>query len=299
MTALTRLFDLADGRAHKALELVVDEEVISLLQARQAETEPRAGSVVPGGLAEDDLIRLRARVGRLDDNGLYLADVARALIDPDHVAVRERAEQARTRILQHPEPIPGVAELGTRLVSDSYLAGKLGEENRAECLDKLMSIANDVREVATTRKDALIGIRNLVADLPVDVQRQVFGTAKGFAVGDQDGSHLDDQLTGTPHPLSSFKISGGSASLRGEALLLAAASATTPKNMHGFAGRPSVCSPARTPLTFMLRQSRSADLRKASPLMSTPTFWRHTGISMCVKPARCCAYGIPIATGIP
>ncbi|MFF0012558.1 hypothetical protein [Streptomyces sp. NPDC005374] len=229
MQALTRLFDLADGGAQKALQLVVDDKVISLLQARQAETEPRAGSVVPGGLAEDDLIRLRARVGRLDDNGLYLADVARAVIDPDHVAVRERAEQARARILRHREPKPGIAEFGTRLVSDSYLVGKLGEESRTECLDKLMSIANDVREVATTRKDALIGVRNLVVDLPVDVQRQVFGTAKGFAVGDQDGSHLDDQLTGTPHPLSSFKVSGGSASLRGEALLLAVASATTPE----------------------------------------------------------------------
>lgn len=228
MTALTRLFDLADGGAQKALELVVDEQVISLLQARQAETETRAGSVVPGGLAEEDLVQLRVRVGRLDDNGLYLADVARALIDLDHVAVRERAEQARARILRHPAPKPGVAELGTRLVSDSYLVGKLGEESRAECLDKLMSIANDVREVATTRKDALIGVRNLVVDLPVDHQRQVFGTAKSFAVGDHDGSHMDDQLTGTPHPLSSFKFSGGSASLRGEALLLAAASATTP-----------------------------------------------------------------------
>ncbi|MEW1828280.1 hypothetical protein [Streptomyces sp. NPDC088196] len=229
VTALTRLFDLADGRAQKALELVVDDQVISLLQARHAQTEPRAGSVAPGGLAEDDLVRLRTRVGRLDDNGLYLADVARALIEPDHVAVRERAEQARTRIVRRPAPTPGVAQLGTRLVSDSYLVGKLGEESRSECLDKLMNIANDVREVSMARKDALIGVRNLVVDLPVDVHRQVFGAARDFVAGGQDGSYLDDQLTGTPHPLSSFKLSAGSASLRGEALLLAAASATTPE----------------------------------------------------------------------
>ncbi|MDQ0750406.1 hypothetical protein QF034_004637 [Streptomyces africanus] len=229
MTALTRLFDLAEGGADKALELVVDDEVVSLLAARKEGVPPVSRSAAGDALSEGDLNELRTRVGRLDDSGLYLADVARSLVDPGHDAVRKRAEQARDRILQRPDPEPGRAEFGTRLVPDSYLLGCLDAQVRTVCLDKLMAIASDGREVATTRRDALIGIRNLVVDLPADLQRQVFDKAQGFVLGQQDGSYLDDEATGTPHPLSSVKISMGSASLRGEALLLAAASATTPE----------------------------------------------------------------------
>ncbi|WP_406414703.1 hypothetical protein [Streptomyces sp. NBC_01614] len=119
MKALTRLFDLAEGGAQKALELVVDDEVISLLAARHERAEPVKGSDLSDSLAEEDLIELRTRVGRLNDGGLYLADVARALVDPGNAAVRKRAEQARDRIVQRPDPEPGHAEFGTSLVPDS------------------------------------------------------------------------------------------------------------------------------------------------------------------------------------
>jgi hypothetical protein len=47
-----------------------------------------------------------------------------------------------------------------------------------------------------------------------------------FVLGQNDGSHLDE-LTGTPHPLSWFKISMGTASLRGAGLRLSVAAAVT------------------------------------------------------------------------
>ncbi|MEU6312866.1 hypothetical protein [Streptomyces sp. NPDC047014] len=227
--ALARLFDLAEGGAHRALELVVEDEVVELLAARQEDAEPVGGADGPEAVAPDGWAELRARVGRLDDQGLYLADVARTLVDPGHPAVRQRAEQAKDRILQRPDPEPGHTAFGTRLVTDAYLVGSLDAASRTACLDKLVAVATDAREVAATRRDALVGVRNLVVDLPVDVQRRVFETAKGFVRGEQAGSHLDGEVTGTPHPLSSFKISMGSASLRGEGLLLAAGSASTPE----------------------------------------------------------------------
>ncbi|WP_244317341.1 hypothetical protein [Streptomyces bauhiniae] len=229
MPALTRLFDLAEAGAHKALQLVVDDEVISLVAAPEERTEPVMASVAREALTEEAMAELRARVGRLDDNGLYLADVARSLADPGHPAVLQRAEQARDRILRRPDPVPGVAEFGTRLVSDSYLVRCLDTEVRTACLDKLMAVASDAGEVAASRRDALIGARNLVADLSADVRCRVFDTAKAFVLGGRDGSYLDDEVTGTPHPLSAFKVFNGSASLRGEALLLASVSATSPE----------------------------------------------------------------------
>lgn len=210
--ALTRLFDLADGGADKALKLVVEDEVVKLLTERE------------------DLAALRARVSQLDDKGLYLADVARMAIDPGHPAVRVNAEQARDRILRRPAPDPGRAGLGTRLVEDSYLVGSLHINARKTCLERLMDIAADPREIAMARKDAITGARNLVIDLPVDVHRQTFLLAKEYALGKRDGSYLDGEVTGSPHPLSSFKISGGSASLRGKGLRLAEVSATDPED---------------------------------------------------------------------
>ena len=47
-----------------------------------------------------------------------------------------------------------------------------------------------------------------------------------FVLGQKDGSHLDE-LTGTPHPLSWFKISMGTASLREPAFRLSVAAAVT------------------------------------------------------------------------
>ncbi|TKA08478.1 hypothetical protein FCI23_27570 [Actinacidiphila oryziradicis] len=77
-------------------------------------------------------------------------------------------------------------------------------------------------------------------------------------LGERKGSHLDDELTGTPHRLSSFKISMGSTSLRGPALLLAAASATTPEE-HAW---------ARDQAIILLRSEDAADVHAAAQVLS-------------------------------
>ncbi|MET9698200.1 hypothetical protein ABZY31_14920 [Streptomyces sp. NPDC006529] len=257
LAALTRLFDLADGGAQKALELVVQDEVIEML----AERQPHAG--LPAGKADHDLPEaglraLRSRIGHLDDKGLYLADVARSLVDPEHRAVRERAAQACVRIRQRPAPTPGVASFGTRLVTDAYLVTSLDEDDRTLCLMKLLDIARDAREVAMSRRDALDGARNLVIDASAEVRQQVFRSAQSFVQGEQEDSYLDGEMTGRPHPLSSVKISMGSASLRGAALLLAFASATGP------ADQAWVCAQAIS----LLATEDTADLHAAATALS-------------------------------
>lgn len=64
-----------------------------------------------------------------------------------------------------------------------------------------------------------------------DVKQETFAISTAFVLGEHDGSHLDD-LTGNPHPLSALKISMGTASLRGDGLQLAAASAITTKQQE-------------------------------------------------------------------
>ncbi|MEN8651692.1 hypothetical protein ABCR94_13960 [Streptomyces sp. 21So2-11] len=225
MKALTRLFDLADGGAQTALGLVADTKTLQFLTG-QADSAKQPGSS-PDVLSASEQSELRNRVARLDDAGQYLADVARCQIDPTHPTTRQRAAQARDRILQRPQPEPGHAELGSQLVSDSYLASCLDEDDRKSCLEKIMAIASDAREVSGTRQDALTGALNLVIGLPASTQEQTFRATKSFVLGEQNSSYLDDEVTGTPHPLSSFKVSMGPASLRGHALKLAHASATT------------------------------------------------------------------------
>ncbi|WP_392872696.1 hypothetical protein [Streptomyces sp. LN499] len=228
-TALTRLFDLADVGAQKALELVVEDKVIGLLIEQKDDAQASEGAP-DHHFSGDDLNALRARVGHLDDSGRYLADVARLLVDPLHPAVRERAEQACERILQRPDPVPGRTSFGTRLVPDSYLANSLDSGLRLQCFEKLMTIAGDSREVALTRQDALTGGCNLITDLPVEVRQETFRATKCFVLGEQSPSYLDDEVASTPHRLSSFKLSMGSASLRGKGLLLALATATSPED---------------------------------------------------------------------
>jgi hypothetical protein len=227
MTALTRLFDLAEHDAHKALELLASHRVLGLLGARSHRNDRLGEQGGPGLLTDDEQTVLRARAIQLAQQGGYLTDVVCSEIDPTHPSVRDRAEQARDRILNRPAPEPGHAELGTAMVTDSYLASSLADEDQEACLRKLLDVAGDPREVASTRQDALVGASNLVIEQSPDVKHETFQKSLAFVLGEQDGSHLDDELTGESHPLSSFRFNGGPASLCGHGLRLAAASATT------------------------------------------------------------------------
>jgi hypothetical protein len=217
--ALMRLFDLAENDAHKALGLAVDNRVLGLVKGRAE----------PGGLALPQLSaaereELRSRALRLAAHDLYMTDVLRYELDPGDPAVQENALRARDRILARPDPEPGHTEFGSGMVTDAYLVGVLGADDRRACLEKLLCVAEDSGEAATIRQDALAAARNLVIGEESFVKSTVFRRSQEFVNGQRDGSAHDD-LAGPPHPLSALQISIGTATLRGHGLGLAAAAA--------------------------------------------------------------------------
>lgn len=227
-TALTRLVDLASFDAQPAQKTLVRDEVLALMSVRDDERNLPPG--VRDCLPAEERVSLRDRVVAMVEDGRYLADIVLESIDPGHVLVQERARAARDKILARPDPDPGHVAFGTALVQEAYLASLLPPVEARACLDKLMAVASDPREVASNRQDALMGARNLVLAQPPDVRADIFKQAQSFANGDSDGSALDD-LTGKPHPLSAAKINMGTASLRGDGLKLAHAAADHP-NQH-------------------------------------------------------------------
>jgi len=227
-SALTRLFDLAEQGVQKALELLVGDELTGLIRTAEGDPLPAKGS----GLSQQDLVELCGRIGGLDDKGLYLADVARALFEPDHPKVLQRAEQARDRILQHPTPTPGAFDIGTSLVPDSFQvtrARALPDPDRKACLERVLAIAGDAQEIVLTRQDALMAAKNLVASRPEHERQRTFKAVIGLVRGEHTESRLSEVLTDSPHPLSAFRLKVESVSLRGPALLLAQAAASDPE----------------------------------------------------------------------
>jgi hypothetical protein len=226
VAALARLLDLARYGVRAAQKTLVRDEILALLSGRGDNLPPGSTAV-----AEADRRSLCDRVVELTKQGCYLADVALSALDPEHPLVRDRAHQARSRILERPDPDPTHIGFGTSLVRDAYLASILPSEQTQACLTKLMTVAADAREAASNRQDALTAARNFVLEQARPLKAETFTFAKAFVTGEHDGSHLDE-LTGKPHPLSAFKVSMGSASLRGHGLRLAHASATTADDLQ-------------------------------------------------------------------
>lgn len=220
MSALARLFDLAQCGARPALNLIADDRVLHLLGKPEEGVEEHASPLSPQQIAD-----FYDRVVMLAENDQYLAAAALVSLQPHHEVVITRAKQAMDRIPMREEPNPTSTSLGTAMVTDSYLVSCcLSTEEQYQCLEKLLAVAKDTREPASNRQEALVGVRNLVISQPPARKHQVFEESKSFVLGELDGSHLDE-WTGEPHPLSTFKINLGSGSLRGSGLRLAVASA--------------------------------------------------------------------------
>ncbi|MFC9394595.1 hypothetical protein ACFTWS_15765 [Streptomyces sp. NPDC057027] len=223
--ALTRLFELAGHGVQKASSLITEDTVLQLLRAGSHRDTDAAQTVSPGPVTEGQRRALRMRAAEFVEEKTFLGDVILAELDPSHPSVREQANHARDRILGRPDPDPHRVGFGTRMVPDSFLVCFLDEEDRNRCLAKLLEVADDPREAASNRQDALTGARNIVIQQTTAVRSTTFQFSKAFVLGERDGSHLDGTVTGKPHPLSSIQISSTSASLRAKGLYLAVASA--------------------------------------------------------------------------
>ncbi|MBD0669195.1 hypothetical protein BU198_00300 [Streptomyces sp. CBMA156] len=225
VTALMRLFDLADQGVDHALELILDIRVLSLLGAPSIQ---RMGPHLSGRyeiLPAEIRQALDVRLRDLSGCGHYLVPLIHDEFDPDSSEVLFRRQEAMDRILNRPPPDPNRVEFGTALVSDSSLVSGLGADDRNRCLAKLLAVAEDSREMASNRREALIAARNLVLDKELETS-DAFAVAKSCVLGTGGGSRFDEWER-EPHPLSSFKMNMGSGSLRGCGLRLAAAAVST------------------------------------------------------------------------
>ncbi|MFJ9547461.1 hypothetical protein [Streptomyces erythrochromogenes] len=207
--AITKLLDEAERDSYDAMAALGQSRWVRIL------TSPSSP------LTATEQAACQTRLVALADDNSSPAVLALSQVLPDHPTVQAAAQEALERILFRPEPDPHTTSIGDGLMSDAFLVCHLDESSRRRCADRLTEIASDRREIADARRSALIGLRNLVADLPQADRTAIYHQAKPFILGEQDGSHLDSEMTGTPHPLSAVRISFGTASLRGPALKLA------------------------------------------------------------------------------
>jgi hypothetical protein len=247
-TATRRLFDLAEVGTHEALNTLRDESLLTSL----VEATKRHDPTFLGQLLE----RLRAMAA----SGRYEAVIGLAILSGSEPLVLAQATAARDRFLTRIEPDGQSAGFNSNMISDSYLATFLAPEDRLACLDKALLVAENDREVAMIRNDALVAARNLVRGISEETRVLVHARARPFALGSKDGSWLDDQTT-NPHPLSAFKVDFGSASLRSGGLNLSARTAFTDDD------RDWVTQQA----LGMLRQTDPSDVRAAALVLARQT----------------------------
>lgn len=220
--ALGRLFDLAGVGSIDALQALNRQAVLKHLE------EPGDGSASAEGLSRDQRNHYRRAIVALDEAGQQLATVAACSLGIKTTRTTERVRLAAERLRSRPAPDPSMFSVGDQMVSDSYLVSVLAPEEASACLARVMQAAEDRGEAAPNRLSALIAARNLVRSVDETTQADIFERTKAFVSGWQDGSHLDDFIT-NPHPLSTFRISLGPSTLRGEGLALAAAAAANPQ----------------------------------------------------------------------
>ena len=136
------------------------------------------------------------------------------------------AERAADRLASTPAGTPGSASLLVHFAGDAALVTILDPADIDRALGGLLRLAADPLHLAATRQQALDAASVLVAAETGDSlgrQRlsEVFDLACEYARGEHDGSAMDE-LTNSAHPLSSWRIDMGDATLVADGLHLAA-----------------------------------------------------------------------------
>jgi len=223
--ALERIVDLAEAGAHEALGELPSERFLKFLRDPSPAHDGSPPSATP--LTTSQRVRLRERLQTIAASGRsYQAGIAVASLGQNDPSTTERAQQARDRLLERPEPDGKTHTLGGQIVPDSYLVTFLSPADQQQCLSKLLVVASDRREAAQNRQDALTAVTNLIPSQDDEVKMAVHQRSRAFVTGDEDGSALDAETT-NPHPLSSSRVDLGSVSLRAKGLRLAVRSALT------------------------------------------------------------------------
>ena len=136
------------------------------------------------------------------------------------------AERAADRLASSPAGTPGSASLLVHFARDAALVTILDPEDIDRALCGLLRVAADPLHLPATRQQVLDAASVLVAGETGDsLGRQrlsdVFNLACEYARSEHDGSAMDE-LTSSAHPLSSWRIDMGDATLVADGLHLAA-----------------------------------------------------------------------------
>ena len=136
------------------------------------------------------------------------------------------ATDAAERLAAPPKGMPGSASLLVGFPGDAGLVTILDRSDIDVALNGMLTAAADRLHLSATRQQALVAASILVAGDSGDRLgsarlSEVFDLACEYARGEHDGSAMDD-LAGPAHPLSSFRINMGAATLAADGLCLAA-----------------------------------------------------------------------------
>jgi uncharacterized protein YutE (UPF0331/DUF86 family) len=143
------------------------------------------------------------------------------------------AERAAERLATPPKGKAGSASLIVGFPGDAGLVTILDPADIDRALTGLLQVAADRLHLAATRKQALTAASILVASdtegdrLGTARLYEVFDLACEYARGEHDGSAMDD-LTRSAHPLSSWHVNIGDATLAADGLCLAVRASRTP-----------------------------------------------------------------------
>ena len=141
------------------------------------------------------------------------------------------AERAAGRLTSPPAGTPGSVSLIVNFPGDAGLVTILDPSEVELSLDGLLRVAADALHLSATRQQALAAASILVTgdtgnNLRPGRPAEVFDLACRYARGEHDGSAMDDMFN-ADHPLSSWRINMGDASLAADGLCLAARACRT------------------------------------------------------------------------
>ena len=169
--------------------------------------------------------QIGARMHELAEGGHHEAAALIAFSDPDQIAPKD-ADAAAQRLRQPTKNGPNHFSTGTGAVSDSLLATVLPAEDRAACIEMLMSNARSPYEGAQNRSSYMLAAANLTEGLDEHHGREFFDAALSFAAHPPP-SQVDIFNASMRNPLGGMRVNNRS-DCRPSATYLAGVLAQTP-----------------------------------------------------------------------
>jgi len=160
----------------------------------------------------DDLLRGEAKrvanaVGVAANSNLY-AGLALIVAEADTTNVMTLARQRVEAAVAPRIHEPGVRTFGTGLGQTALLATVLPEVDRTRFAQGMVDFANDLRETAANRYQALVALHDIAPHIPTTVRDELFEQILPFAQGGHEPV-VDESFPASADPLSRFRISFG------------------------------------------------------------------------------------------